>query len=127
MSLNRALLDNAMPRKPSKTTLSNYFETLRLALENERYRDTLELAINAYRASVDIKDKALETLSLTYIVKAAQCILVVERKKSAEFARMQHKCAFCGRSQNGRRVIAGADANICEDCAKRIHDFFTKN
>lgn len=114
-----------MPRSQKKIRLPQYFEKLRLALEEKRYGEVLLLAINAYHVSRDIEDQALETMSLAYMARAIEHVGDVRRGKAVALTKAQQRCSFCGEDRSTVRLMAGAEANICEECAARVHRFFT--
>ncbi len=101
-----------------------YSEKCERALKGKRYREVLALAINAYQASKDLGHKAFETASLAYAVKAIEGLDEELRGQRIELAKKKPLCSFCGLDQSETRLMAGADANICEACAARIYRFF---
>jgi hypothetical protein len=113
-----------MSRSQKKLPLPQYFEKLKLALEEKRYREALLLAINAYHVSRDIGDQALETMSLAYMTKAVGHVGDVRREKAVALTKAHQQCSFCGQDKSAVRLMAGAEANICEECAARVHRFF---
>lgn len=113
-----------MPRRQKNVPLPQYFEKLRLALEEKRYRETLLLAINAYHVSRDIGDQALETMSLAYMAKAIERVGDVQRGEAVALTKAHQRCSFCGQDKSAVRLMAGAEANICEECTARVHRFF---
>lgn len=113
-----------MPRSQKKGLLSQYFEKLKLALAEKRYREALQLAINAYHVSKDVEDQSLETMSLAYMAKAIEHVDDIRRHRAVALAKAQQRCSFCGKKRSTVRLMAGAEANICEECAARVHRFF---
>jgi hypothetical protein len=115
-----------MPRSQKHQSLSQYLEKLELALKEKRYVDGLLLAINAYHTSRDIECEALETTSLAYMGKALEQLGALRRAGNAALSKARESCSFCGKNRSAVRMMGGAEANICEECAARVHVFFSK-
>jgi NADH pyrophosphatase NudC (nudix superfamily) len=113
-----------MSRSQKKGPLPQYFGKLKLALKKKRYREALLLAINAYHASRDVEDQSLETMSLAYMAKAIEHVDDARRDKAVALTKAQQRCSFCGKDRSAVRLMAGAEANICEECAARVYRFF---
>jgi len=91
---------------------------------DKRYRDALMFAIRGYLVSRDFGEQAYETATLAYMAKAIDCLSNDAREKSINADKKHQRCSFCGRGESEVRLMAGADANICNEWVARIHSFF---
>lgn len=101
-----------------------YSQKWERALMDKRYGDALIFAIRGYLVSRDFEEQAYETATLAYMAKAIDCLTNDARKNSINADKKHQRCSFCGRGENEVRLMAGADANICNECVARIHGFF---
>ncbi len=42
--------------------------------------------------------------------------------KKSDNEKTVHHCSFCGKSQDGRKLIAGSAVYICSECVRRCTD-----
>jgi hypothetical protein len=96
------------------------------AVKDKRYHDALALAIRGYLAARDLDDLAFETACLAYMANAIKNLTGASREQRTKSGNQREACSFCGKGEKEARIMGGADANICEECATKIYRFFRK-
>lgn len=96
------------------------------ALKRGRYEEALMNAIRAYMVSHDMGDTSLQIACQAYMAKAIEMISDKLDKKQRTLDKKYHRCSFCGRDEKSVRLMAGANANICEACVASIQESFGK-
>ena len=88
------------------------------AIAEQRYHDAIESVTIAYLVLHEMQDDVFSRASLIYLRQAVDDRLKELGGDARPFDPTQSACSFCHKEQPPAKLVAGADAFICESCAK---------
>jgi hypothetical protein len=81
------------------------------------WQGALDIAISGYHAANIAKDHALIMMFLGFVRLASERLFQQSSQHGKQNEPDAIRCSFCGNSEIGLPVVAGANVAICAECA----------